>query len=410
MENFTAIRNGLLEHLQSAHMGPFDLGVYTLLHLRADWETGVTTTCALTLAYHFGNPSLKPHIQKALRRLRDRKYINYRNGDGKRNAYPILINKYFVTVGEQSGCRLNAWKHGELCLPEYEPQNGDGTVVALSRNSGGTVVAPIQDLRLKDVLQDEEKTRSLAANELHSEPSNAEEALIYARFYFGDYLKDTGDLSLTEHGALVNLWAHYCSTEKPLSIKAEHLYRICRAFEATEQAAVDTVLKRFFVLESDGYHHRDADKLISEYHAYSEEQKAKAEKSWSGKRQRKPEEDEAVTDPRHAATRALIQSEHLAAFKVKCQWDGSEAKALAVLLKGNPSWTQADLGQMVHNRFSSEGVTPARPRTWIPRLSEYLAGPLDRFNKAKTPDKHDLRGIDYAKGLGPQNANGSYSF
>jgi hypothetical protein len=148
MNNFTPIRNGILEHIQAGHLCPFDLGIYLVLHLRADWSTGIYQGCALTLAYQFGNPSLKAHIQKSLRRLRDRQYVNYRKGDGKRKGYPILINKFFVTVGEQSGCKLNAWKHGELCIPEYEPQNGDGTVVALSWNSGGTVVAPIQDLRL----------------------------------------------------------------------------------------------------------------------------------------------------------------------------------------------------------------------------------------------------------------------
>ena len=134
MDNFTALRNGLREHIRLGQLPPFDLGIYTFLHLNAEWTTGIYTGCALTIAYQFGDPRQKPKIQKALRRLRDRKYINYRNGDGTRNGYPILINKYEPTVGELCGTRLNAWTHGELVRADYEPKNGDGTrtVVELS--------------------------------------------------------------------------------------------------------------------------------------------------------------------------------------------------------------------------------------------------------------------------------------
>ncbi len=156
MDNFTALRNGIRDHIRCGQFPPFDLGIYTFLHLNAEWTTGIYTGCALTIAYQFGDPRQRPKIQKALRRLRDRKYINYRNGDGKRKGYPILINKYFVTVGEQSGRRLNAWKHGELCQPEYEPWNGRGTEKEQWGNSEGTVVEPILDLKTKDIQDSKE--------------------------------------------------------------------------------------------------------------------------------------------------------------------------------------------------------------------------------------------------------------
>jgi len=152
VDNFTAIRNGILEHLASGNLSPFDLGVYLYLHLRADWATGIYRGCALTVAHGFDDPALRGHINKSLIRLRSRKYINYRKGDGRRGGYPILINKYHVTVGELSFHRLDAWKHGQLCKPEYEPWNGRGTVEELSRHGDGTVMAPIQDLKtLQDV-------------------------------------------------------------------------------------------------------------------------------------------------------------------------------------------------------------------------------------------------------------------
>jgi hypothetical protein len=165
MDNFTAIRNGILYHALAGKLPPFDFGLYIFLIMRADYLTGVYEGCALTIAYQFGDPSLKEHVQKGLRRLRDKKYINYRNGDGSRGAYSILINKFSVTVGELSGCRLNAWKHDGLPIPEYERQNGGGTVETLSWHGGGTVVAPNKDLKTEDSkdLEDKSRTRKRAA-------------------------------------------------------------------------------------------------------------------------------------------------------------------------------------------------------------------------------------------------------
>src|SRR4029077_14548775 len=103
MDNFTAIRNGLLDHALAGKLSPVDFGLYVFLIMRANYSTGIYEGCALTIACQFGDPSQKEHLQKSLRRLRDKKYLNYRNGDGRRGAYPILINKFDVTVGELSG-------------------------------------------------------------------------------------------------------------------------------------------------------------------------------------------------------------------------------------------------------------------------------------------------------------------
>jgi len=166
VDNFTAIRNGLLRHINEGKLCPFDLGIYVYLLLRADWSTGIFQGCALTIAYGFNDHSLRHHINKSLSRLRERQYINYRKGDGRRGGYEVLIHKYQVTVGELSGHRLNAWKHGELCRPEYERWNGNGTVEEESGKSGGRVGEPIQDLL--DMSQDlkTKKTRAKARTSL----------------------------------------------------------------------------------------------------------------------------------------------------------------------------------------------------------------------------------------------------
>jgi hypothetical protein len=147
MENFTALRNGILEHRRAGKMPPFDSGIFDHLLTRCNWETGIYHGCALALAFDFGDVSLKEAIQRCLRRLRDRKYINYPEGTGKRGGYDILIHKYEVAKGKLSGMRLNAWANNGLASPEYEPQNGRHTVDTRSANGGQTVGTPIQDIQ-----------------------------------------------------------------------------------------------------------------------------------------------------------------------------------------------------------------------------------------------------------------------
>jgi len=139
MENFTALRNGILEHRRAGKMPPFDSGIFDHLLARCNWATGIYHGCALALAFDFGDVSLKEAIQRCLRRLRDRKYINYPEGTGKRGGYDILIHKYEVAIGKLSGMRLNAWSRNGLASPEYEPQNGQHTVDTRSANGEKTV-------------------------------------------------------------------------------------------------------------------------------------------------------------------------------------------------------------------------------------------------------------------------------
>jgi len=94
-------------------------------------------------------------------------------------------------------------------------------------------------------------------------------------------------------------------------------------------------------------------------------------------------DDSDPADPRHAPIRQLIQQLHLKTFRVKCQWDGSEGKALERILSTNPSWNQEQIKRMVCNRFESEGIASDRPRKWLPNIGSYAAGAQDRFNKLK---------------------------
>lgn len=68
----------------------------------------------------------------------------------------------------------------------------------------------------------------------------------YYERHLGDYAKDTGHLTMLEHGAYTLLLDRYYSTEQ--GIPADQAHRIARARTKEERAAVDTVLAEFFDL------------------------------------------------------------------------------------------------------------------------------------------------------------------
>jgi len=68
----------------------------------------------------------------------------------------------------------------------------------------------------------------------------------YYERHLGDYAKDTGHLSLLEHGVYTLLLDRYYATEQ--GIPADQAHRLARARTADERAAVDAVLADFFVL------------------------------------------------------------------------------------------------------------------------------------------------------------------
>ena len=72
----------------------------------------------------------------------------------------------------------------------------------------------------------------------------------FFKLYIGDYQRDTGTLTLAEHGAYLLMLQHLYATEKPLPIGRE-LHRLLRAETASDRKSIDTVASRFF-FEADG--------------------------------------------------------------------------------------------------------------------------------------------------------------
>lgn len=70
----------------------------------------------------------------------------------------------------------------------------------------------------------------------------------FFKHYIGDYARDTGDLTLAEHGAYRVMLDHFYGTSRPLPSEKKVLYRLVRAESELEKRAVDRVSVRFWRL------------------------------------------------------------------------------------------------------------------------------------------------------------------
>ena len=105
----------------------------------------------------------------------------------------------------------------------------------------------------------------------------------YKRF-IGDYHRDTGHLSMIEHGAYALLLDHFYASEKPLPIDVQRLYRLTMAVSDEDRSAVDYVLECFWRKTVAGWVNLRALQEIENARKFSADQKARADKRWSGDR------------------------------------------------------------------------------------------------------------------------------
>ena len=157
---FTPIRGGILEHLEQGRMTLMEFGVYMLLQLRADWTTGIYRGCALTIAYQLSQPEIRAQVKDVLARLKRKQYINYSPVPGKRGSYEILIHKFEPRAGRLLGTRLNAWKHGEIAEPEYEPVASDSPEARQKDSRQPPDSRPNKEKRCKEPRSEDPRTKN----------------------------------------------------------------------------------------------------------------------------------------------------------------------------------------------------------------------------------------------------------
>jgi uncharacterized protein YdaU (DUF1376 family) len=119
--------------------------------------------------------------------------------------------------------------------------------------------------------------------------------------YPGDYMGKTAHLSLIEHGAYNVLLDHVYSNESPLPKDPDACYRIARAFTKDERAAVDSILKQYFILNDNGYTNNRVQKELDRATEQADKNKA------NGKRGGRPKQTE--TKPKDNPSGLLEQTQ-----------------------------------------------------------------------------------------------------
>lgn len=260
----------------------------------------------------------------------------------------------------------------------------------------------------------------------------------YYERHLGDYARDTGHLSLLEHGAYNVLLDRYYATEH--GIPADDTYRVARANSAQERKAVDRVLAEFFVLEDGLYRKERVEREIERYREKSGKASASAKTRWAkSKGNAKASADAVRTDMRSHSDGNALQSPDT---KHQSPEEGSlrspsgvrveivsretlspefESFMLATYPQGRPD---ADFGKAIHFAMGLVGsgklteealrlrVTGYRAYVDSQGVSgqQYVIKPQNWFNPSN-PDKHwdkDWRAMP-TKAQAAQDANISAS-
>lgn len=116
-KGFVALRRAILEHIETRKLTVTEYAALITIMLLADKANGVWFGCAVALAAKFGDGSMNQKAAtRALHYLDTAGYIKRFRTHGQRGNFPILVNKYEITVGGLKGCLINAdattdWQH-----------------------------------------------------------------------------------------------------------------------------------------------------------------------------------------------------------------------------------------------------------------------------------------------------------
>jgi hypothetical protein len=142
-ERYIPIRPGILEHLLRGDISAFEFGVYVIVHLQADYGTGIWRGSAPRVLNSAPRGADLRKIQRAIEHLAEIGLLKAFTSQGKRGNYPVLINKFTVRSGALTGMRVNASKSNSWEHPVYE-------FCADSDAEGVAEDAPIQEVRSKE--------------------------------------------------------------------------------------------------------------------------------------------------------------------------------------------------------------------------------------------------------------------
>jgi hypothetical protein len=118
--SYAIIRSGILEHLRKGNLGYPELGIYTTIHLQADFRTGIWVGSAARLRATAPRGVSLRDVQRWMKTLTRIGFLRPFHRHGVKGNYVVLVDKYDVRIGALKGKRLNALKSESSEHPCYE--------------------------------------------------------------------------------------------------------------------------------------------------------------------------------------------------------------------------------------------------------------------------------------------------
>lgn len=114
------LRPGIEEHLVRGAMSVCEFGIYSLIHLQADYRTGIWRGSAPRILATAPRGASLRQIQRALEHFEELGYLRSFRPRGARGNTAYLIDKFTVRSGALKGHKLNAAKSESWQHPVYE--------------------------------------------------------------------------------------------------------------------------------------------------------------------------------------------------------------------------------------------------------------------------------------------------
>jgi hypothetical protein len=119
-ERSVPIRPGIEEHLVRGAMSLCEFGIYALIHIQADYRTGIWRGSAPRIVATAPRGVSLRQVQRALEHFGESGYLKSFRVQGARGNTPYLIDKFTVRSGALKGYRVNAAKSESWQRPFYE--------------------------------------------------------------------------------------------------------------------------------------------------------------------------------------------------------------------------------------------------------------------------------------------------
>jgi hypothetical protein len=181
-----------------------------------------------------------------------------------------------------------------------------------------------------------------------------------------------------ERGRTQNLIAEDIASALDLDVETVESILLAMEGRVIEDGVITGWVKRQPIREDNAAERARIWRERKRTHANADE---RPDKTRGDKKNQVPSRDKREVDPRHVLFKDAVDK--YADFKgVELPWDGSEAKALALLLNSLPQMTVDDFKACLNNRAKSPGIPHGeRPRVWLPHIAKYQQGPLNEFGK-----------------------------